>query len=524
MKTGGFWKSIFCFFVMVSVMWGTTAFAVDRYVNQETGVYRTIQDAITAADPGDVVFVAPRVYIGEGNVNLLIDKAITIKSEKGPEGTTIDCGGTGRAFTFSGPGADGAVLSGFTIIQGTVQQSTSTVYSGYGGAILCLTNSSVLIEDCVFSQNSATYGGAIACIQSSPTISRCVIENNRAAAGGGGVACTGSSSPTIIACSITPNQAEMGGGVYLDYFSSPAFFSCLIACNSATFAGGGLFCSYNSSPNITHCTVSDNLAPSDGTEGYGGGILIYLQSSPIISNSIFWGNKATTGSELCLFESSSLNISYSDVHRGDQDSQIFVDNSLINWNDGNIQEDPDFLGEGDYHLSPNSPCIDAGTEQIELPEGMEDVVDFNFDIDWQSRVMGSAPDMGADEFVPKATVIQVEIDINPGCHHVKINLKSRGVLAVAVKTTKDFHARSIDPKTVVFAGAAPIGYTRHDIDRDRDKDMVFFFKIKKLNLDEDSTEATLSGKTKEGKPFKGTSKVNIEKPKCKAWGWPFGRR
>jgi hypothetical protein len=77
---------------------------------------------------------------------------------------------------------------------------------------------------------------------------------------------------------------------------------------------------------------------------------------------------------------------------------------------------------------------------------------------------------------------------------------------------------------VVFAGAAPIGYTRHDIDRDRDKDMVFFFKIKKLNLDEDSTEATLSGKTKEGKPFKGTSKVNIEKPKCKAWGWPFGRR
>jgi hypothetical protein len=131
--------------------------------------------------------------------------------------------------------------------------------------------------------------------------------------------------------------------------------------------------------------------------------------------------------------------------------------------------------------------------------------------------------MGADEFKEEEEIIQVDIDIKPGCPENKINLNSWLLLPVAVKSTKDFDSRSIDPRTVEFAGARPVWRICYDVDRDRDKDMLFFFRIKKLNLDEDSTEATLTGKTKEGKSFKGSNKVSIEKPKCKAKGWRFCR-
>jgi hypothetical protein len=132
--------------------------------------------------------------------------------------------------------------------------------------------------------------------------------------------------------------------------------------------------------------------------------------------------------------------------------------------------------------------------------------------------------MGVDEFVPEEQVIQVEIDIKPGCAKNKINLKSWGLLAVAVKTTEDFDARSVDPSTVVFAGAKPVWRIRYDVDRDRDKDMLFFFRVKSLNLDENSTEATLSGVTRDGESFEGTDTVTIIKPKGKAKGWSLGGR
>jgi len=132
--------------------------------------------------------------------------------------------------------------------------------------------------------------------------------------------------------------------------------------------------------------------------------------------------------------------------------------------------------------------------------------------------------MGADEFLEEEEVILVEIDIKPGCSENKINLNSRVLLPVAVKSTKDFDSRSIDPSTVEFAGARPVWRIRYDIDRDRDKDMVFFFKIKQLNLTVDSTEATLTGMTRYGLAFVGTDKVTVIKPKFKAPFWRIDRR
>jgi hypothetical protein len=78
-----------------------------------------------------------------------------------------------------------------------------------------------------------------------------------------------------------------------------------------------------------------------------------------------------------------------------------------------------------------------------------------------------------------------------------------------VLTTADFDATTVDPVTVEFAGALPLRWTQKDVDRDGDMDLLFHFKTRELNLDENSTEATLTGETFDGVPIRGTDAVRI---------------
>ncbi|MBN2396462.1 MAG: hypothetical protein JXC36_08400, partial [Candidatus Atribacteria bacterium] len=68
--------------------------------------------------------------------------------------------------------------------------------------------------------------------------------------------------------------------------------------------------------------------------------------------------------------------------------------------------------------------------------------------------------------------IDVSIDIKPGSYPNSINLKSKGVVPVAVLTTETFDSSTIDPTTVEFAGAAPVKWHLEDIDKDGDIDML----------------------------------------------------
>ena len=125
----------------------------------------------------------------------------------------------------------------------------------------------------------------------------------------------------------------------------------------------------------------------------------------------------------------------------------------------------------------------------------------------------------ADEYVDASltfevvpAVIEVDIDIKPGSDPNSINLKSKGVVPVAVLTTDDFDASTIDPeKTVLFAGASPVRWTMEDVDDDGDLDMLFHFKTQELNLTETSTEATLTAYTYDplNRLIEGKDTVNI---------------
>lgn len=96
----------------------------------------------------------------------------------------------------------------------------------------------------------------------------------------------------------------------------------------------------------------------------------------------------------------------------------------------------------------------------------------------------------------------VTIDIKPGDRHNKINLSERGLLPVAVLTTRDFDARRFTPEMahlsdadiamdVGCVGAEAVYWKYTDVNHDRRVDLVFYFRIQDLNLTSSSTAATL---------------------------------
>jgi len=124
---------------------------------------------------------------------------------------------------------------------------------------------------------------------------------------------------------------------------------------------------YSSSPEILFCTISENSA-----EKRGGGIYS-RESSLSITNSILWGNSAPESPEIYVYLGSPA-VTYSDIQGG--------------WpGEGNIDSDPLFAGEGDYHITTGSPCIDAGID-----------TGVHSDIDGGVRPQGGGFDMGADEY------------------------------------------------------------------------------------------------------------------------------
>jgi hypothetical protein len=110
---------------------------------------------------------------------------------------------------------------------------------------------------------------------------------------------------------------------------------------------------------------------------------------------------------------------------------------------------------------------------------------------------------------PVSEAVEIMIDIKPGSNPNSINLNSKGVVPVAVLTTNVFSADAVDPETVTFADAWPVRWTMEDVDEDGDMDMLFHFKTQELNLDKNSTDATLMGETTSDEPITATDEIRI---------------
>jgi len=458
-----------CIWVMLSCPCIARTITVD---DDGPADFNNIFEAIYDACDGDTVIVADGTYTGPYNNDLdFRGKAITLRSESGPENCIIDCNHSGRGFYFHSGEDANSVLDGFTITNGRIgaaggilcQFSSPTIsnciitgnhataMSGSGGGISCI-KSSPIIANCTITGNSSGVGAGIYCYKSSPKISDCTISNN-SAEGTGGISCDGS-SPTITNCNIICNK---GGGISFD--GNLTIANCTINGNTAPWGGGGILC-WGGNSTITSCEISGNLA--EGEYAYGGGVLccgpwsLEITNTTITGNQAEWGgamfswganlvmsnstlagNLSPNGGALACDSYQQLNpssVELSNCILWDTGAEIWNnDNSAItitysdvrgSWpGEGNIDADPCFTEpgywdsnavwvDGDYHLLAGSPCIDAG--DANYVAGPNET-----DLDSNPRVINDRIDMGAYEYLPP---VEAEMKLTPQ----SLNCASRG--------------------------------------------------------------------------------------------------
>jgi len=281
----------------------------------------------------------------------------------------------------TGCAVQGTSDTGIKSIGGSFITISASKITTTGACCLDITGSSSLnMSDCEVAGNP--YQGIRIDAHSSATITDSIITNNgNDSALGGGIYCDDNSSLEIAGCTISENIAEYGGGIYCGTLASPVITNCILSMNNAEKGGGAYI--QGTPATITHCTITDNDADS------GGGLYSY-SAAPSIINCILWGNNATVGPEISIGISalpSTLTVSYSDIQGGETSIYVEPDCTLI-WLEGNIDADPLFIAEGNYHLTSESPCIDAGVD-----------IGVDVDIDGDDRPQDSGFDMGADEYI-----------------------------------------------------------------------------------------------------------------------------
>ena len=164
-----------------------------------------------------------------------------------------------------------------------------------------------------------------------------------------------SGSPTIKNCTFRLNTARTSGGaVYNTLSSNPKFINCRFAGNYALNTGGGMNSNSSSIPTLINCDICGNYSTSCG--GVGG-----TQSSLNMKNCVLYGNSDPNGNSeraQILVTSGTATVNYSCIQ---------------NWTGvlggiGNFFADPLFVDVNDntdathydFHLLPDSLCIDAG--------------------------------------------------------------------------------------------------------------------------------------------------------------------
>ena len=409
-----------------------------------------IQDAIDVANPGNTVLVLSGKY--NLNSEIKITTNIILKSYYDASSTTIDGGNAVRCLNVSGDafiidgftiqngkatdagGGINGMSAKLEVLNCIVSGNSSDVL---GGGITCFMNG--IVSNCFISGNSGKvaggvifyYGGNIydsiisnntasgdidstgggICFYTSGNVKNCTIVDNFALGNGGGILV--SENGLIENCIIKGNSAATGGGVF--FYDGGVIIKSSISKNLAIKDGGGIYC--NSESTVRDCFIyGENSAGQNG-----GGIFC---SSAKVMNSVISGNSAGNGGgiysltssvENCTIVGNSANTAGEGLYCNNGtniNSIIYFNSQQIGENiynagntfynhccslplmsgEKNIDIDPAFLNysTGNFQLSINSPCIEAGTVMPWM-HGAKDIAGNN-------RISGDFVDIGAYEF------------------------------------------------------------------------------------------------------------------------------
>jgi len=367
--------------------------------------FLTIQEAVDAASVGDEIWIKKGVYTISAQIT--INKEVNIyggfdgmEAERNDRDwaenvTAIDGQNTTRCFYIT----SNPTIDGFTVTKGDANGSSFPDNSGGG---IYNDQASPSIRNCTFSENNAdSDGGGIFNNESSPSITNCTFNLNMAVIGGG-VRNMFHSSPVITNCTFSENFAIINGGGIFNCTSTPFIKDCLITKNSVEVNGGGVF-NINSNSILVNCIISENNAE------WGGGMYNF-ESDPVLTNCTFYGNKALSGGGGMLNdELSSPSVTNCilwndtapdgpEIRNSGNPVVTFCDIQGGYQGNGNIDSDPLFVSNPDFHLQETSPCIDTGNNNApDLPDN---------DFEGNSRIIdgdrdGTATvDIGAFEYKP----------------------------------------------------------------------------------------------------------------------------
>ena len=426
--------------------------------------YATIQDGLNAAKRWDTVLVSEGIYYE--NIVWPRTDNVTLRSVNGSMATGIDGSNAEESVIYVGNGQKGVLIEGLTLKNGIGSFSTAHSSIRFGGGIL--------IDECV-----------------TAVIRKCRIAangNTNSAEYCGGVYVSRASNATIDSCEIVNN---LGPGIKYRISATDGLIkNCLIAEN----LGHGIF--VQSSPiRICNNTICSNEWI---------GIYIYTPF-PYISNNIIANNNSdgigsnnTYCSDLVTFNNLWNNSPYHPTTAGDTPDK-----------NGNISVDPVFVGGDpfDYHLTLDSPCIDAATDAGVYTDIEGNVRPFDYPgVDNN----GELPefDMGAYETVPG---IEASLKFTPqtlNCYSKGKWIKASFVLPMG------FTIKDVDSNTP--AKIHPFGIESEYINVFVNKDGLVEIEVGFVRFDfcsaasdYESFEVTAVGRLVSGQNFYGTDTIRI---------------
>jgi len=299
--------------------------------------------------------------------------------------------------------------------------SENYVHSGRGGGIFTYGTSAPVIEDCSFRYNQAvsgsgdTMGAGIDHEGSHPiTVLRCTFDGNVArgfyavgsdVAYGGGLASFWSPI-TVEDCLFVGNQATIGGGLIA--WNHATVVNCIFLANKAVprpndpypeiggFGAGA--CAYafqNHEMDLINCTVAFNTGKKLV------GVCGEWNATVNIRNAVVWGNVASHPDFKGYYreQAGGFDARYSCIQNIFEKSDVDGDPLELDKIPGCIDDDPGFVSGQDPHLTPGSPCIDAGNNTF-VPGGVEhDYDSLARFVDDPATADTGVPGRGHDEIV-----------------------------------------------------------------------------------------------------------------------------
>jgi hypothetical protein len=304
--------------------------------------FSTIQLAIDASSDGDIVLVAPGIYLENIDFrgkDIMVTSYFILNEDFDYITTTIIDGSnpvysdSASCVSFRSGESHEAVIQGFTITGGTGTKWIDPNNPGYiwrgGGGVFTFMSSLQIINNIVINNNVTNTSGV------------------SGSQGGGILSYDG--NPLILNNLIMQNEARYGAGIVIDY-SGAVIKNNIIYKNvgGQDYGGGGFWSIGNGSfPIIVENNhILENSVSGSGPYGGKGGAMFVWMGNVTVRNNIIWGNTQSSGGPIAQISGGTATVTYCDVEGGFTGI-------------GNIAVNPEF-SDTNFCLMSGSPCIDAG--------------------------------------------------------------------------------------------------------------------------------------------------------------------